>query len=68
MKTIEIINAEEEKLKNSVNEAIESFQEATGLKINSIVYSLTLSETLHIYYPKTVITYMAGRYEVYQNP
>jgi hypothetical protein len=68
MKPIEIINAEQEKLKDAVSEAIKSFEEATGLKINGIEYSLILTKTLcdTIYYPKMVITYISDGFKVYQ--
>jgi hypothetical protein len=69
MKPIEIINAEQDKLKDVINAAIKSFKEATGLKINGIEYSLHLIEVSHdsIYYPMMVITYISDGYEVYQN-
>jgi replicative superfamily II helicase len=67
MKPIEIINAEQAKLKEAINEAVQSFEEATGLKINWAEYSLTETKTrVNIFYSSRIkITYISDGIEVF---
>jgi hypothetical protein len=67
MKPIETINAEQAKLKDAITEAIQSFEEATGLKINWAEYSLTETKTrVDIFYSSRIkITYISDGIEVF---
>jgi hypothetical protein len=67
MKPIETINKEQAKLKDAITEAIQSFEEATGLKINWAEYSLTETKTsVNIFYSSRIkITYISDGIEVF---